>query len=154
MARKSAAALAVVAGTIDGRRDLTDAPAGTDGDLSDEQEERFDELKGELAKLDRRIERQQLLDDADRRVAAPAIVSGRGDGAYEDRARESRVTRAIAAAIGEDVDAGLEREISAEVRRRTGRSHRGIACPSKIFEQRVLTIGSAAADLYPTQHLS
>ena len=64
------------------------------------------------------------------------------------------MVKAINAALGEDVDAGFEREISAEVRSRSGRKFQGIAVPDQYFtvEQRTLLVGSSAAQLYPETH--
>jgi HK97 family phage major capsid protein len=139
-------------------RSLTDSPSGDGGDLSDEQAQRFDTLKTDLGKLESRIERQQAVDDAERRMAAPAIIHGNGrDGAYEQRARSFSLVKAILHRLGEDVDVGFEREISSEVRRRAGRSFAGIACPDEYFlERRVIDItpgaspDAVAGPLYPT----
>jgi HK97 family phage major capsid protein len=139
--------------TVAAMRELTDNPAG-DGDLSDEQVAAFDRHRHELERIEAAIRRQQLVDDAERRMAAPAIITSRGDGDYSTRAREFSICKAIVARLGEDVDAGFEREISAEVRRRSGRTFQGIAVPDEVFEKRVLTVGAAAADLYPVQHAS
>jgi HK97 family phage major capsid protein len=56
-----------------------------------------------------------------------------------------------------DVDNGLERELSAELKRRTGRDFRGIAVPDEVFlEKRVIDITPGASPdpiagpLYPT----
>ncbi|MDD3684641.1 MAG: hypothetical protein PHW09_12305, partial [Desulfovibrio desulfuricans] len=48
-------------------RAITEAPQGEGGDLSADQEQRFDNLKADLAKVDAAIERQSVLDDAERR---------------------------------------------------------------------------------------
>jgi len=66
------------ASTVQAMRQITDHPAGEGGDLSDEQVQAFDKHKAELAACEKRIERQALLDDAERRLAAPAIVHGNG----------------------------------------------------------------------------
>jgi HK97 family phage major capsid protein len=137
-------------------RSLTDKPAGDGGDLSDEQAKDFERMKGELSSLEQRIDRQQVLDDAERRVAAPAIIRGNGtDGRFEERARDFSLVRAINAQLGDPVDAGFEREISAEVRHRNPtRSFQGIAVPDEFFqvERRTLLVGAAAAPLYPEVH--
>jgi HK97 family phage major capsid protein len=142
--------------TVQAMRALTDHPAGDGGDLSEDQAKQFDQLKVELTATEKRLERQQLLDDAERRMAAPAIIHGNGrDGQYETRARQFSLVKAILARLGEDVDAGFEREISAEVRHRAKRSFAGIACPDQYFETRVITVGSASPStgetLYQTQ---
>jgi HK97 family phage major capsid protein len=141
-------------------RRLTENPSGTGGDLSDEQATKFDDLKAQLERTEANIQRQQAVDDAERRMAAPAIISGNGrDGAYEQRAHEFSLVRAINAALGEQVDNGFEREISAEVRRRAGRPFMGIAVPDEVFlERRTILVGqggspaNAGETLYPTTH--
>src|SRR5262249_8674456 len=112
-------------------------------------------LKAEVADLDRKIERARDLQEAER--AAPAILySGRlGDGQYEQRARQFSLLKMINARCGDvDIDVGFEREISAEVKRRSGRKFQGIAVPDEYFqiEKRTLLVGSSAASLYPEQH--
>ncbi len=132
------------------------AEADAAGALPPEKEQRFGTLKTELESVEQRIQRQTLIDDLDRR--APGILlNGRGDGAYEDRARGFSLVRAIRARCGDRVDDGAEREISQEVERRAGRAFQGIAVPDQYFlEQRTLVIGSvsppSADALYQTQH--
>lgn len=142
------------AATVQAMRQLTDHPEGDGGDLSDSQVETFDRHKAELERTEAAISRQQAVDDAERRMAAPAIISGNGrDGQFEERARSFSIVKAINAQLGEPVDAGFEREISAEVRTRARRPFMGIAVPDQVFlEKRVLTVGAGAADLYPVQH--
>jgi HK97 family phage major capsid protein len=125
-------------------------------DYSADEDKRHKELKTELAGLDTKIERARDLQEAER--AAPAILHhGRGDGHFEERARDFSIIRAIRAAIGDQVDAGFEREISAETERRTGRQARGIMIPDQAFlEKRVMLAdptgspAGAGAPLYPT----
>jgi HK97 family phage major capsid protein len=139
-------------------RELTDNPAGEGGDLSDQQVADFDKHKRELEATEAQISRQQTVDDAERRMAAPAIIHGNGrDGDYEARARGFSLVKAILHRLGEDVDIGFEKEISTEVRRRSGRSFAGIAVPDQYFlERRVIDItpgaspDAVAGPLYPT----
>jgi HK97 family phage major capsid protein len=122
-------------------------------DYSDDEDKEHRALKTEVADLDKKIERARDVESAER--AAPVIIKGNGkDGVYEERARDFSITKAIAAHIGHDVDAGFEREISQEVSRRSGRTFEGIAVPDEVFlvERRTLTVGSAAADLVPNVH--
>jgi HK97 family phage major capsid protein len=125
-------------------------------DYSPDEDKQHRELKTRVADLDRQIERARDIAEAER--AAPAILHhGVGDDHYEERARDFSICRAIAARIEPgSVDDGLERELSLEVRRRTGRSFNGIPCPSEVFlERRTVTVGVGAAagePLYPTVH--
>lgn len=128
-------------------RALTDKAETETRDLSETEGTQFSEHKAKVQELDRKIERAQFLADAER--SAPAIIHNSGDGRFEDRARDFSLVRAINAKLGEDVDAGFEREISSEVARRSGRKFQGIAVPDQFFT-RTLTTGGAAASLYPT----
>lgn len=138
-------------------RGLADKAEAETRDLTADEDKRFGELKAEIAGLDKKIERAEALANAER--SAPGIlVNGRGDGNFETRARDFSITRAIAATLppqlgGGNVDAGFEREMSAEVARRSGRSFEGIAVPDQVFlEQRTLTTSGDAADLVPNVH--
>lgn len=145
-------------------RGLADKAEAESRDLTGDEDSRFGTLKTDVADLDRRIGRQQAIMEAER--SAPAIsLSGRlGDGNFEQRAGQFSITKAIGAALGEDLDVGFEREMSAEVRRRNpGRKWQGIAVPDQVFVERrafgdaVMLIGGgspagAANPLYPTQH--
>jgi HK97 family phage major capsid protein len=144
-------------------RALADAADTEKRDLNADEDKRFGELKSTISDLDKRIGRAQVLAEAER--SAPAIVHGRlGDGQYETRAREFSITKAISAQLGEDIDAGFEREVSSEVKRRShGRKFHGIAVPDEAFQERrafgdaVMLTGTsnspgAAYPLYPTQH--
>ncbi|MCB1510055.1 MAG: phage major capsid protein [Hyphomicrobiaceae bacterium] len=134
-------------------RALTDKADAETRDLSDAEDKEFREHKGAIAALDKKIERARDLAEAER--SAPAILhNGRGDGRYEERARDFSITRAICSRLGDDVDAGFEREISQEVQRRSGRAFEGIAVPDECFftERRTLLAGSSAADLIPNVH--
>lgn len=131
-------------------RGLTDKAESETRDLSDKEDTEFRTHKDAVAELDRKIERSQFLAEAER--SAPAITHNPADGQFEDRARDFSLVRAINAQLGEDVDAGFEREISQEVKRRSGRKFQGIAVPDQFFQKRTLTTGGDAASLYPTQH--
>jgi len=142
------------ASAVTAMRAIADKAETENRDYSADEDKRHKALKVEIADLDGKITRARDLADAER--AAPAILhaGNRGDGRYEDRARQFSLVKAINARLGEDVDAGFEREISAEVARRSGRKFHGIAVPDQYFEterRTLLTSGDAAA-LYPTQH--
>lgn len=146
--------------TIAAMRQLTDNPAGDGGDLSVEQEKKFAEHKAELESLEKRIERQRLLDDAERRANGTPITTT-GDGRLDAELRSFSLVRAIAGVSGLNVDWARERELSAEVARRAGRPFQGIAVPLSVFhepiERRVVTTGAPAggpgANIIATDHL-
>lgn len=139
-------------------RALNDKAETEKRDLSAEEVTQFGTMKTNLADLDAKIGRAQVLADAER--GAPAIAHGKvGDGQFEERARSFSIVKAIRSAMprdlgGGDVDAGFEREISAEVARRSGRTFEGIAVPDQVFlqDKRTLLAGSTAEPLVPNVH--
>ena len=137
-------------------RQLADAPKGDNGDLSDEQAKRFDELKAENESLEQRIGRQHSLEEAERRMQG-RTVAGDADANWQEKRRSYSLVRAIAGAAGIPVDDGNEREIAQEIRHRTGRQFAGIAVPVEVFdekvEKRVLTGSGDGSDLIATDHM-
>jgi hypothetical protein len=83
--------------------------------LLEAEDKRHKELKAEITGLDGKIARQGR-GRGRAQPRRPSCTPAMGDGAYEDRARQFSLVKAINARLGEDVDAGFEREISAEVR--------------------------------------
>ncbi|MGE0766832.1 MAG: phage major capsid protein [Hyphomicrobiaceae bacterium] len=145
------------ASAVTAMRVLQDLADNENRDLTEDEGRQFADHKTAIVALDKRIERTRELETIER--AAPAVITRTGDGSFEKRAGEFQVTRAIRAHLprdmgGGDVDAGFEREMSAEVQRRSGRKFGGIAVPDEVFkrERRTLLVGSSAADLVPTQH--
>ncbi len=120
-------------------RSLTGDPKGDGGDLSAEQEQRFTQLKGELESIEKRMERQQLVEDAERRMQGQQLA-GTGDQNLDHELRDYSILRASASQMpGEDVDAGRERETYQELARRSGQQAKGLLVPMSIFEKRVVT---------------
>ena len=135
-------------------RALADKVEAETRDYTPDEDSKHAALKKEIGELDAKITRAKDVAEAER--AAPAIIhnDNRGDGAYEERARSFSIIKAISASLGDNVDAGFEREISQEVARRSGRKFQGIAVPDEVFlaERRTLLAGSTAADLIPNVH--
>ena len=126
-------------------RGLTEAPAGDGGDLSTEQATKFDNMKAELATLEKSIDRQRLVDEAERRMNGERIA-GTGDGKLDDELRKFSIRKAILTQVpGHSEDCGRERELSGEITRRSGRTFQGIAIPAAVFEERVVTTALPAA---------
>lgn len=123
-------------------RGLLDAPTGDAGDLSAEQRTAFDAHKASLASLDAQLERARLVDEAERRAGGTPL--GDGDASFEREVRQFSLVRAVAAQAGLAVDAGREREVSAELAHRSGRQPQGFLVPTSVFEQRVLTTTTPA----------
>ena len=73
-------------------RKIADAPSGDGGDLSAEQTTKFDSLKAELDGIEKRIERQKLLDEAERRMQGESL-SGNGDNRFDDALRDYSLLR-------------------------------------------------------------
>ena len=124
-------------------RALNDAPAGDGGDLSAEQATKFKTLRGDLEATEAAIDRQRLIDEADRRADGMELAETR-EGDFDRECREFSLRAAIAAAAGLNVDAGREREVSAELQKRSGNAFKGVAVPMQVFEKRVITTAAPA----------
>lgn len=127
-------------------RALVNAPAG-DGDLSPEQAANFDKLKSDLEGVETSLRRAETLEAAEKRMAGQP-VAGSGDARFDSELRGFSLVRAIAGAAGiAGVDSGRERELSAELARRSGRAFSGIAVPLSVFhtETRALTTTAPAS---------
>jgi HK97 family phage major capsid protein len=132
---------AAVAAAIRQTSDAMDGEEG--GDSSAELNALFVQLKSLLEEIDGKLNRQATIDDLDRRTAGNALAAS-GDAQWDRQQQEFSITRAIAAQIGLQVDAGRERETSAELVRRSGRNFAGIAVPLAALSVR-------ARDLSPAQ---
>jgi HK97 family phage major capsid protein len=133
-------------------RQLIAEPKGADGDLSSEQQEQFNRMKGEGETLERQIERQQTVDDMDRRAAGTSLTAT-GDERLDTELRNFSLVRAIASQVpdlAQQGDYGRERELSAEVARRSGRSFQGMAIPNAVFEKRVVTTAATGSNIIGT----
>jgi HK97 family phage major capsid protein len=109
----------------------------------------FNAAETELRTIDAKLDRQRKIDAADR--AEPGTpLNGDTKLDSEIRAKFS-VTRAIAGAAGLGVDWGFEREMQAELAKRSGRAAQGVFIPTEVFETRVLTT-STGSELVPTDH--
>lgn len=131
-------------------RMIADQPEGDAGAPSEAQERQFTVLKGELTLVESAIEKQELIDEADRRAAGERLDNREPDFARE--CRDFSLRAAIAAQAGLAVDAGREREVSAELNRRHRGAFRGLAVPLEVFhravprdyERRVITTAAPA----------
>jgi HK97 family phage major capsid protein len=124
-------------------RQITEAPTGDGGDLSTEQATKFDGLKMELQAIEKKVERQQFIDNAERRMNGEHIA-GTGDGRLDAELRSFSLRKAILSQIpGHSEDTSRERELSNEIARRAGRPFQGIAVPMAALyqpvEKRVVT---------------
>jgi HK97 family phage major capsid protein len=116
--------------------------AHPDGALDGAAESRWSALVTEHDGLKAAAARQSMLDEADRRSAGTPLNGGT-DKHLDAELRNFSVVRAMAGAAGLAVDWSREREIGAEVARRSGRTFEGICVPmaalSGPVEQRVFT---------------
>lgn len=135
---------------------IVDAPAGTDGDLSDEQETRAADLQAQMAKVKRLIEVRADIDETERRMSGTPVT---GDPKLDKEMRSFSLTRAVQHMLGTKVDAGRELEISAELARREQRSTEGFFMPYSFFEKRADVItttaptGGPGSNMIGTDHL-
>ena len=134
-------------------RELADAADPESGTMTDEQQAAFDALREALARVEAAISNRAAVDDAERRAAGTPLGSS-GDRTFDREVRQFSVARAIAAMAGiKGIDAGREREISAEYARRAGKSTEGIIVPFAALadtERRVVTTqGPASGAVVP-----
>lgn len=119
-------------------RSINDNPEGTNGDLSDAQDKQFTELRSQLETVEKQIDRQKLIDEAERRMEGTPVTD-RGEADFDTECRRFSIVKAIAGKSGLTVDDAREREISAELERRNGVTADGIMVPMQTMETRVLT---------------
>ena len=137
-------------------RTISDKPEGDGGDLSEAQETRFHNLKVDLDKVEKRIERQRILDAAAMQEQGVQLT---GDLQLDREMRGFSPLRMIQHKLGGNVDAGREQEMSAELARLEGRSTEGFFMPYSFFEKRadVITTGQPAggpgSNMIGTDHL-
>lgn len=106
---------------------MTEAHAADNGDA-------FAAAETEIRAIDAKLERAKVLDAMDAAAQRPR------DERFAAETRSYSLARAIAWQSGiAGVDAGREREIDTELRATTGRTFKGVAVPTDIFEKRVLT---------------
>jgi HK97 family phage major capsid protein len=127
--------------------------AAEDANRAPEENEqnRLDEIRGEIEQLETRMRNQALFDEIDRRAEGETIT---GDQRWDEQLRGFRLTRLIASTFEPTIDAGLEREIVAEQSRRSGRASEGFLVPfdcmiprPQRLERRVLTVAGDGSNL-------
>lgn len=143
-------------------RSITEKPTGAAGDLSQEQSQRFDALKAELEGLEKRIDRQRLIDEAERRAQGQPLA-GTGDQRLDESLRNFSLRRAICSQVpdlAQQIDCGRERELSNEIAKRAGYPFKGMAVPMSIFHMEKRTVltqqgspDSGGANLVGRDHL-
>ena len=135
----------------------------SDGDsLTPDQASEFDRMQADLDGLNRRIDRELQVDEADRRATGTSL----GDVSLDMQVQQCSLRRAIGCQIPDlRIDGGREVEISQELARRAGISPQGLIVPLAIFhqrsrplQQRIITTttpaGGPGANVIPTDYLA
>lgn len=138
--------------TATAMRKLNDE-VGSDGTLTGEERAKWESYKIELRNLDEKIERQQTIDEFDRRSQGTPIHQS-GNGEFDREKKNFSLTKLIASYLEPSVDAAREREICAEQRRLTGKKGEGSLIPFDCLapmEQRVLTYAGDGSNLVSNQ---
>lgn len=129
---------------------LVDAAAGEGRDLTADEQQQFDTLKGEERSLAAQVERAEYLAEVERRSAA-APVSGDTSADLEKLGRQVSVLRVMRAQMeGRSLD-GVEAEYAQEAERRSGRKAEGAFVPLAALETRANTTATAP-ELVPIDH--
>ena len=118
--------------------------------LSADESAKFDAAKAEITALEAAEQRQQFVDDAERRQTG-VVVNRNGDTTADLEQRVSLLTVLRAGMEGRAL-VGPEAEIHAELERRHGKAkHGGVLVPLSAFEKRQNTT-TTAPELIATQH--
>jgi HK97 family phage major capsid protein len=125
-------------------REMQDtADSNANGEMTADQAAAFEKLKAALVELESAMTRRSVIEDAERRMTGQPI-GGTGDRRLDDDiSRRYSWTRALAGAAGLKTDDSYEREVSAELARRSGREPGGFFAPllalNPPMERRVTT---------------
>jgi len=118
--------------------------------LTADESAKFDAAKAEITALEAAEQRQQFVDDAERRQTG-VVVNRNGDTTADLEQRVSLLT-VLRAGIEGRALTGAEAEMHAELERRHGKAkHGGILVPLSAFEKRQNTT-TTAPELIATQH--
>ena len=105
-------------------------------DWSDNERKQVDDDKAELQRVKDDLSNRQYIENIETRATAANKPAEKD---WQRSIKDFRLTKLIAHELGDKVDAGLEREISAETAQRSGRPHTGLVVPTEILEQRVVS---------------
>jgi len=131
-------------------RNLLDTAQRENRQLTSSESEKFDTIKGTITDLEQQEQRQQFMDDAERRsIGTP--ITGNTDTLPELEKRASLLTVLRAGMEGRALT-GADAELHAELERRHGKAkHGGILVPLAAFEKRANTTATAP-ELVGTDH--
>lgn len=131
-------------------RGLIEAASSANRDLSENEQTRFDALKGECAAIEKRLTNAQTVAELERRAGAQPVLGG---ATLPDLGRYS-VARALRCALEGKLD-GLEAEMSAELSKdRELRGNLMIPVEALLGERRSMTKGGAGGALVGTDLMS
>lgn len=140
---------------IQAMRALTEKAGQESRDLNDDEDKQFNNLKGELGRLDKQLERANIVAEAERSLMLEDPNQPRRglDGSFEDACRQFSVTRAIASILQQGHADGREAEISSEIARRSNRKPEGLFVPHAVFlEKRAGLTSGSGGNLVPEAH--
>ncbi|MYN11778.1 phage major capsid protein [Pusillimonas sp. TS35] len=115
--------------------------------LNDGEKTAFDKLKAEVTDLEGQEQRQQFIDDMERRAVGEPV----GDKSFSQLEQRVSVLDVIRAQMEGRAVSGAAAEYTAETERRTGRKAQGAFVPLSAIEQRVTTT-TTAGEIVPTIH--
>lgn len=117
-------------------------------DLTNIEQDAFDAGRGEVERIEHDLRNAEFLAEAERRMDGQPV--GNSDQRFDVECRNYSLLRAIASQVpGMNVDAGREKEISAELERRSGRAAVGMLAPTSVFERRVDVVTTALPSAGP-----
>lgn len=118
-------------------------------DLTDDENQRFGDLKTEERNLGDKIERAEYLSEAERRAAGTPVSDGASRD-YDRLAAEVSVLDVLRAQMEGRSLSGAAAEYAQEAERRTGRKAQGVFVPMQALERRNDT--TTAAEIVPDDH--
>lgn len=118
--------------------------------LTADESAKFDAAKAEIETLEAAEQRQQFVDDAERRSVG-TVITGNGDNMAELEKRVSLLD-VLQAKIDGRALTGAAAEYHAEAERRTGRKAQGVFVPASLLEKRAPNLTTTAGSLVPTDH--
>lgn len=119
--------------------------------LTADEAAKFDTLKTEITELEQAEQRQQFVDEQERRAAGVTVVAGNGGDTVAGLESRVSLLRVLQAGVEGRALSGAEAEYQQETERRTGRKATGVFVPMSLLEKRVNTTASAP-ELVPTDH--
>lgn len=135
-------------------RSLNNAAEQANRDLAENEQTRYTEIEREIEQINRRVERNQRLQNLEAvadRAGERQVVPDGNIGMTRDEMSQYSVVRAINAAATNDWrGAEIEQEMSQRVTQRMGRAPRGFWVPHDVLqhERRDLVVGTPSAGGY------